>query len=167
MWVLWNKLTYVSLPRWRGVKRTCIWVLRSSLVVYCMRTEVCSCICMLYVILVNACRVGQLIFTVQCELSKLQINPAKIFHFFCKKQQKLICFTVNRRFLPFFRRFCVGFSLVNWLEFKLSLVKLTGFTGFYRFIAGKPLPVGGDFYMWNGFVNHGYSRRDSSIFGML
>jgi hypothetical protein len=39
---------------------------------------------MLYVILVNICRVAQLIFTVQCELSKLQINPVKIFHFSVK-----------------------------------------------------------------------------------
>jgi hypothetical protein len=51
-----------------------------------MRTGVCSCICMLYVILVNACRVDQLIFTVQCELIKLQINHDKIFNFFCKNQ---------------------------------------------------------------------------------
>jgi hypothetical protein len=53
-----------------------------------MRTEVCGCICMLYVILVNICRVDQLIFTVKCELSKLQINFVNFFHFFCKKTVK-------------------------------------------------------------------------------
>jgi hypothetical protein len=35
MWVLWNK-------------STCIWVLRSSLVVCCMRTEICGYICTLF-----------------------------------------------------------------------------------------------------------------------
>jgi hypothetical protein len=49
-----------------------------------MRTGVYSCICMLYVILVNTCRVDQLIFTLQCELSKLQINLIKNFHFSIK-----------------------------------------------------------------------------------
>jgi hypothetical protein len=76
MWVLWNKSTYVSLE---SCKRTCIWVLQSSLVVCCMRIGVCGCICMLYVILVNICSVDQ--FTLWCELSKLQINLAKSFLF--------------------------------------------------------------------------------------
>jgi hypothetical protein len=47
---------------------------------------------MLYVILVNTSHVDQLIFTVQCELNKLQINLVKIFHFFCKKHQKPVRF---------------------------------------------------------------------------
>jgi hypothetical protein len=60
---------------------------------------------MLYVILVNTCRVNQLIFTVQYELSKLQINLVKISFFFCKKQQKSVCFAVK----PVdFYRFTVG-----------------------------------------------------------
>jgi hypothetical protein len=46
-----------------------------------MRTGVYGCICMLYVILVNTCRVDQLIFTMQYELRKLQKNLVKIFHF--------------------------------------------------------------------------------------
>jgi hypothetical protein len=29
------------------------------------------------------------------------------------------------------------------------------FTGFYRFTGGKPLPVGGGFYLPTGFVNRG------------
>jgi hypothetical protein len=58
-WVLWNKPTYVSLE---NCKRTCIWILRSPIVVCCTRIEVCGCICMLYVILVNICHVDQLIF---------------------------------------------------------------------------------------------------------
>jgi hypothetical protein len=41
------------------------------MVVCFVRTGVCGYICMVYVILVNICRVDQLIFTVQCELSKL------------------------------------------------------------------------------------------------
>jgi hypothetical protein len=53
---------------------------------------------MLYVILVNTCRVDQLIFTMQCELSKLQINIVKKFHFSVKKQQNPVHFAVNRRF---------------------------------------------------------------------
>jgi hypothetical protein len=42
---------------------------------------------MLYVILMNICRVDQLIFTVQCELNKLQINLVKKFYFFCKNNK--------------------------------------------------------------------------------
>jgi hypothetical protein len=99
-----------------------IWVLRSSLVVCCMRTGVCGCICMLYVILVNTCRVDQLIFNVQCELSKLQINLVKVFHLFCKKQQKPVRFVVNRRFRAVFRRF----PPVNRFEFKLIWIGQTG-----------------------------------------
>jgi hypothetical protein len=41
---------------------------------------------MLYVILLNTCCVDQLLFTVQHELSKLQINHVKIFIFLCKMQ---------------------------------------------------------------------------------
>jgi hypothetical protein len=52
-----------------------------------MRTRVCGCICMFYVILMNACRVDQLMFTVQCESSKIQINPAKIFIFSTKNSK--------------------------------------------------------------------------------
>jgi hypothetical protein len=63
-----------------------------------MRTGVFRFICMLYVILVNTCRVDQLIFTMQCELSKLQINIVKKFHFSVKKQQNPVHFAVNRRF---------------------------------------------------------------------
>jgi hypothetical protein len=73
---------------------------------------------MLYVILVNTCRVDQLIFTVQCELSKLK-KLVKIFHFLCKKQQKPVYFAVNRQFRAVFRRFFTGFPLVNRFEFKL------------------------------------------------
>jgi hypothetical protein len=43
-------------------------------------------ICMLYVILVNIYCAVRLIFTVQCELSKLQINPF-IFFFLCKTSE--------------------------------------------------------------------------------
>jgi hypothetical protein len=50
----------------------------------------------------------QLIFTVQCELSKLQINLIKKIHFSCKKQQNLVYFTVNRRFRAVFRWFFTG-----------------------------------------------------------
>jgi hypothetical protein len=74
---------------------------------------------MLYVILVNTCRVDQLIFTVQCELSKLQKKFVKLFHFFCKKQQNPVYFAVNRRFRAGFRQFFTGFPLVNRFEFKL------------------------------------------------
>jgi hypothetical protein len=66
---------------------------------------------MLYVILVNTYRVDQLIFTVQCELNKLQINLVIFFYFFCKTA-KPVCFAVNRRFF-------IGFSQVNRFEFKL------------------------------------------------
>jgi hypothetical protein len=61
--------------------------LRSSLVVCCMRTGICGCIWMLYVILVNTCRVDQLIFFVQYELSKLQINLVKNFIFSVKNSK--------------------------------------------------------------------------------
>jgi hypothetical protein len=88
---------------------------------------------MLYVILVNTCCVDQLIFTVQCEFSKLQINHIKIFHFFCRKQQN--------RFVSWltggFHRFFAG-KLVR-VQIDLAFVKPDVI---YRFIGGKPLPVG-------------------------
>jgi hypothetical protein len=70
---------------------------------------------MLYVILVNICRVNQLIFTVQCELSKLQINPVKIFHFSIKttKTDRL-------------ERFTASFLSVNRYKFKLVWIIQTG-----------------------------------------
>jgi hypothetical protein len=87
-----------------------------------MRTGVCGCICMLYVILMNSCCVDQLIFTVQCELSKLQINPAKIFIFSAKngKNQFISRLTAG------FYRFFTGFSPVNQFEFKLIWFGQTG-----------------------------------------
>jgi hypothetical protein len=70
---------------------------------------------MLYVILVNTYRMDQLIFTVQCELSKLQINLIKKFHFFCKKQQNRFI----SRLTGGLERFFAGFSPVNRFKFKL------------------------------------------------
>jgi hypothetical protein len=116
-----------------------------------MRTGVCGCICMLHVILVNTCRVDQLIFTMQCELSKLQINLVNIFHFFCKKQQKPVRFAVNRRFRAAFRRFFTGKPVR--IQIDLNWSNRSVFTGFYRFTVGKPLPVGSGFSIENGFVN--------------
>jgi hypothetical protein len=43
-----------------------------------MRTGVRGCICMMYVILLNTCCVNRLLFTVQHELSKLQMNHITI-----------------------------------------------------------------------------------------
>jgi hypothetical protein len=119
-----------------------------------MRTEVCGCICMLYVILVNICRVDQLIFTVQCELSKLQINLVKIFHFFCKKQQNRFV----SRLTGGLERFFAGFSPVFagkpiQIQIDLNWSNRSVFTDFYRFTVGKPLPVRGGFCIQNGFVN--------------
>jgi hypothetical protein len=68
----------MSLTRCRVVKELVFEYLRSSLVVCYMKIKVRGCICMLYVILVNTCSVDQLIFSVQCELNKLQINLVKI-----------------------------------------------------------------------------------------
>jgi hypothetical protein len=62
----------------------------------------------LYVILVNTCRVNQLIFTVQCELSKLQIILFKKFHFYVKKQQNQFV----SRLTDSLERFFAGFSPV-------------------------------------------------------
>jgi hypothetical protein len=42
---------------------------------------------MLYVILVDTCRVDELIFTIQYELSKLKIILVKIFHFYVKNSK--------------------------------------------------------------------------------
>jgi hypothetical protein len=106
---------------------------------------------MLHVILVNTCRVDQLIFTMQCELSKLQINLVNIFHFFCKKQQKPVRFAVNRRFRAAFRRFFTGKPVR--IQIDLNWSNRSVFTGFYRFTVGKPLPVGSGFSIENGFVN--------------
>jgi hypothetical protein len=99
---------------------------------------------MLYVILVNTCRVDQLIFTMQCELSKLQINIVKIFHFYVKKQQKPVHFVVNRRFFA---------GKPVRIQINLNWSNRSVFTGFYRFTVGKPLPVGSGFSIQNGFVN--------------
>jgi hypothetical protein len=63
---------------------------------------------MLYVILVNTCHVDQLIFTVQCELSKLQINLVKISHFFCKNSKNRFV----SRLTGGLERFFAGFSPV-------------------------------------------------------
>jgi hypothetical protein len=130
-----------------------------------MRTGVCGCICMLYVILVNTCRVDQLIFTVQCELNKLQINFVKIFYFFCKKQQNRFV----SRLTGGLERFFAGFSPVFagkpiQIQIDLNWSNRSVFTGFYRFTIGKPLPMGGGFCIQNGFVNRG-DEWSSEAFG--
>jgi hypothetical protein len=51
------------------------------MIVCYMRIENCGCICMLYVIFVNICCVDQLMFTVQHELSKIQMNLVVFFVF--------------------------------------------------------------------------------------
>jgi hypothetical protein len=109
---------------------------------------------MLYVILVNTCRVDQLIFTVQCELNKLQINFVKIFYFFCKKQQNRFV----SRLTGGLERFFAGFSPVFagkpiQIQIDLNWSNRSVFTDFYRFTVGKPLPVRGGFCIQNGFVN--------------
>jgi hypothetical protein len=63
---------------------------------------------MLYVILVNTCHVDQLIFTVQCELSKLQINLVKFFHFSVKNSKNRFV----SRLTDGLERFLGGFSPV-------------------------------------------------------
>jgi hypothetical protein len=70
---------------------------------------------MLYVILVNTCRVDQLIFTMQCELSKLQINLVKIFIFAVKNSKNRFV----SRLTDGLERFLTGFPPVNRFEFKL------------------------------------------------
>jgi hypothetical protein len=122
-----------------------------------MRTGVCGCICMLYVILANTCRVDQLIFTVQCELSKLQINLIIFFHFFYKKQQKPVCFAVNRRFRAVSRQFFTGKPIR--IQIDLNWSNRLVFIGFHRFTDGKPLSVGIGFCRLNGFVNRGPRPR--------
>jgi hypothetical protein len=51
------------------------------MIVCFVRIEVYYCICMLYIILVNISCVDQLVFTMQRELSKLQVNHATFFIF--------------------------------------------------------------------------------------
>jgi hypothetical protein len=70
---------------------------------------------MLYVILVNTCRVDQLIFVVHCEMSKLKINLVKFFHFFCKNSKTPFV----SRSTDGLERVFTGFPLVNRFEFKL------------------------------------------------
>jgi hypothetical protein len=101
----------VSLPRWRVVKE----LVFEYCEVRCMRTRACGCICMLYVILVNTCRVDQLIFTVQCELSKLQINLVKIFHFFYKNSKNRFVSRLTGGFSPVFADISVQIQIdLNW-----------------------------------------------------
>ena len=104
---------------------------------------------MLYVILMNSCCVDQLIFTVQCELSKLQINPAKIFIFSAKNGKNQFISRLTAGFYRFFAD--------KPIQIQTDLVwpNRSVFTGFYRFTGGKPLPVGGGFYLPTGFVNRG------------
>jgi hypothetical protein len=70
---------------------------------------------MLYVILVNTCRVDQLIFIVHCVLSKLQINLVKKFHFSVKNSKNRLV----SRLTDGLEQFLAGFSPVNRFEFKL------------------------------------------------
>jgi hypothetical protein len=125
-----------------------------------MKTGVCGCICMLYVILVNTYRVNQLIFTVQCELSKLQIILFKKNHFSVKKQQKPVCFAINRRFRAVFRRFSAGKPVR--IQIDLNWSNRSVFTGFHQFTDGKPLPVDNGFLRLNGFVNRGTHTKNRS-----
>jgi hypothetical protein len=101
---------------WENSKITCIWVLQSLMVVCCMRIGVCGCIYMLYVILVNICRVDQLIFTMQCEFSKLQINLVKIFHFLKTTKTSLFSWKTNGLW-----RFTADFLSANQYKFKFDL----------------------------------------------
>jgi hypothetical protein len=59
------------------------------MIVCFMRIEVCGCIYMLYVILVNISCVDQLVFTMQRELNKLQVNHVKFSHFLCKNKKTI------------------------------------------------------------------------------
>jgi hypothetical protein len=127
--------------------------LRSLLDVYCMRTGVCGCICMLYVILVNTCRVDQLIFIVHCVLSKLQINLVKKFHFSVKNSKNRLV----SRLTDGLEQFLAGFSPVNRFEFKLIWIGQIG--RFLPVSTGKSLPVGSGFCRLNGFVNRECSGR--------
>ena len=102
---------------------------------------------MLYIILVNTYRVDQLIFTVQCELSKLQINFVKNFHFSVKNSKNRLVSRLTGGLERFFTGKPVQIQIdLNWSNRSV-------FTGFYRFTVGKPLPVGGGFYISTGFVN--------------
>jgi hypothetical protein len=92
-----------------------------------------------YVILVNICRVDQLIFTMQCELIKLQINPIKIF-IFSVKTTKTGSFSWK---IVGLGRFTAGFSSLNQYKFKFGLnctYRLV-FIGFRRFTGSKLLQV--------------------------
>jgi hypothetical protein len=72
-----------------------------------MRIGVYGCIYMLYVILVNTYRVDQLIFTLQCELSKLQINLVKNSFFRKNSKNRFVSRLTDglERFSPVFHRF--------------------------------------------------------------
>jgi hypothetical protein len=91
---------------------------------------------MLYVILVNIYRVDQLIFTVQCELRKLQINPVKIFHFSVKNSENRLVSRKSRRFRAVFAGKPVQ------IQIDLNCPNRSIFTDFHRFTGSKPLPVG-------------------------
>jgi hypothetical protein len=79
---------------------------------------------------VNICRVDQLIFTVQCELSKLQINSVKIFHFSVKNSK-------NRRFRAVYRRFFADKPVQ--IQIGLNCPNRSIFTSFHQLTGGKPL----------------------------
>jgi hypothetical protein len=68
------------------------------MIVCYMRIENCGCICMLYVIFVNICCVDQLMFTVQHELSKIQMNLVVFFVFSVVSLKKQLFWAKNRRF---------------------------------------------------------------------
>jgi hypothetical protein len=77
---------------------------------------------MLYVISVNIYRVDHLIFTAQCELSKLQINPDKIFYFSVKNSRNMFVSWKTDGL----ERFTAGFSSINRYKFKLVWIVQTG-----------------------------------------
>jgi hypothetical protein len=75
-----------------------------------MIIEVCGCIYILYVILVNISCMDRLVFTMQRGLNKLQVNPVTIFIFMQKSAS-------NGWFINGFERFTTDFSAKNRFDF--------------------------------------------------
>jgi hypothetical protein len=86
----------------------------------------------------------------QCELSKLQINIVKSFHFSVKNSKNRFI----SRLTDGFERFFTGKPVR--IQINLNWSNRSVFTGFYRFTVGKPLPVGSGFSIQNSFVNRGH-----------
>jgi hypothetical protein len=151
MWVLWNKSTYVSVPRWRVVKNLYLSIAKFA---RCLLHENWSLWLYMYVI----CYFGEHMscgsINIYCAMwiEQTTNKSCQNFPFFVKNSKNRF---ISR--LPgSLERFFTGKS--SWIQIDLNWSNWSAFTGFYRFTVGKPLSVDSGFRIGNGFVNRASNR---------